>query len=448
MKRSQNYMLKSVGGQDFLVPLGGQVLASNTLVTLNATGRRVWELLAEAPSLDYLAAEIAAQFDIDIETARTDVQSFLSELERLEGGGDTPDTPLDYGTVVREMLVNAGKNRQPGHGAFELTRRCNLSCRMCYVRFGMGDKQQAAQELSAAAWVELARQAVDAGMVFLLLTGGEVFARRDFFEIYEPLTRMGLVLSLFTNGTRITKDIAARLAQTPPSRTEITLYGATEATYEAVTGVRGGYAACCAGIEALVSHGVPLGLKTTITRQNVGELEAMRQMAHNWGLAFSGGWLLAGRPDRAPSQADDCRLCAADCAALEASDSASAHELDEAAIREVAGGTPAEFYPGKFYCQAGRAAFAISPFGEMNACMLTPQPAVRPLEIGFAEAWSQTQHYVDSAPQTVSECSGCKVRPYCLRCPAWSLMETGTLTEPVPYLCEIAHARKDRLGKR
>ena len=292
-------MLKNVGGQDFLVPLGSQVLASNALITLNATGRRVWDLLAEDRSLDYLAADIADHFDVDVETARADVQGFLDELESLEGDGNASDAPLDYGTVVREMLGRAAANRQPGHGAFELTRRCNLSCRMCYVRYPVGDRQQASQELSAAAWLELARQAVDAGMVFLLLTGGEVFARRDFFEIYEPLTRMGLVLSLFTNGTLITKDIAARLAQSPPSRTEITLYGATATTFEAVTGVRGGYAACCAGIEALVSHGIPLGLKTTITKQNVGELEAMRQMARNWGLSFSGGWLLAGRPDRA-----------------------------------------------------------------------------------------------------------------------------------------------------
>ena len=146
--------------------------------------------------------------------------------------------------------------------------------------------KKAVKELPASAWLELAHQAVANGMVFLLLTGGEVFLRRDFFEIYEPLTRIGLVLALFTNGTLITRDIAARLAQAPPSRTEITIYGATAATCEAVTGVPGSFAACCAGIEALVSHRVPLGLKTTLTRQNVGELDAMRQMAHNWGVHF------------------------------------------------------------------------------------------------------------------------------------------------------------------
>ena len=352
------------------------------------------------------------------------------------------ETPTEYGALVIEMLRRAAINRQPAHGSFELTSRCNLSCRMCYVRQAAGDKTKLAKELPAAAWLELARQAVDNGMVFLLLTGGEVLLRPDFFEIYEPLTRMGLVLALFTNGTLITKDLAARLAQAPPSRTEITLYGSTAATYEAVTGRPGSFAACCAGIEALVSHRLPLGLKTTITRQNVGELEAMRQMAHNWGVPFSASWLLAGRPDRTPSDVEDCRLSAADCVRLEAEDRAAAHEWTERALRETAPGSH-----NNFHCHAGKASFAINPAGEMNVCLILTQPAARPLETGFPGAWKQVQQYVDAAPPALSECCDCDALAYCGRCPAWSMMETGTLTESVPYLCEIARARKERFGQ-
>lgn len=353
------------------------------------------------------------------------------------------ETPAQYGALVAEMLSRAAVNRQPAHGAFELTSRCNLRCRMCYVRQAAGDPTHVLRELPAATWLALARQAVDNGMAFLLLTGGEVFLRRDFFEIYEPLTQMGLVLALFTNGTLITKDIASRLAQAPPSRTEITLYGATKATYEAVTGTPNSFATCCSGIEALVSHGIPLGLKTTITRQNVGDLEAMRQMAHNWGVPFSASWLLAKRPDGSPSEVEECRLSAAECIALEATDSASANEVTEAALRAAAGVASRD----NFYCHAGKAAFVINPAGEMNVCLVLNQPAAQPLVTGFAEAWKQVQHYVDSAPPAASECRACDVRGYCGRCPAWSMMETGTTTKPVPYLCEIARARRERYGR-
>ena len=352
------------------------------------------------------------------------------------------ETPTEYGSLVREMLRRAAMDRQPAHGAFELTSRCNLACRMCYVRQATGDMTEAVRELPASTWLELAHQAVANGMVFLLLSGGEISLRRDFFEIYEPLTRMGLVLALYTNGTLITRDTAARLAQAPPSRTEITIYGATAATCEAITGLPGSFAACCAGIEALVSYRVPLGLKTTLTRQNVGELDAMCQMAHNWGVPFSASWLLSRRPDRTPSEVEDCRLSAADGVVLEATDRASADEWTEVALKKtVAGGHD------NFHCQAGKAAFVINPAGEMNVCMLLPQPAARPLESGFVEAWKQVYRYVDAAPPAASECRTCDALAYCGRCPAWSMMETGMLTEPVPYLCEIGRARMGRYGQ-
>ena len=350
-------------------------------------------------------------------------------------------SPLEYGPLVRDMLARAAAVRQPAHGTFELTGRCNLSCRMCYVRQAAGDRTAIAAELPAPAWLELARRAVDEGMVFLLLTGGEIFLRRDFFEIYEPLTRLGLVLALFTNGTLITRDVASRLGEAPPSRTEITLYGATAATFEAVTGVRGSYAACVAGIEALLARQVPLGLKTTLTQRNAAELEAMRAMARDWGVPFSASTLLAKRPDRGPAEIDECRLPPADCIALEATDRASADDWAEVALKG-----PATAAHGNFYCRSGKAAFVIGPSGEMNVCSLLPRPGARPLRSGFAEAWRQVGRFVEAAPPAAVACRACEALPYCGRCPAWSMIETGTLTEPVPYLCSIARARLERYG--
>jgi hypothetical protein len=83
MKRSQDFLLKQVGGQDFLVPLGSKVMDLNALVALNATGRCVWELLAEDCTLEFLATEVVDRFDVDLERARADVRAFLADLGRL-----------------------------------------------------------------------------------------------------------------------------------------------------------------------------------------------------------------------------------------------------------------------------------------------------------------------------------------------------------------------------
>jgi len=353
------------------------------------------------------------------------------------------EPPTEYGLLIGELLARAAKHRQPINGTFELTSRCNLACRMCYVRNPAADATARRKELGAAEWLEIARQARNGGMVFLLLSGGEVFLRSDFFEIYEPLTRMGFVLTLFTNGTLIAEEVAERLAQAPPSRTEITLYGATATTYEVITGVPGSFAACCDAIEALVSRRVPLGLKTTISRHNIHELEAMRKMARDWKLSFSGAWLLTKRPDGQASDVEDCRLPAAECVALEATDRASATEMTEAALREASSENG-----HNFYCAAGRSAFVITPAGEMNVCLHLPQPGAKPLGIGFQSAWKQVGRFVKSAPPLSQKCRSCGARALCGRCPAWSLMDTGTLNKPVSYWCEIARARKQRYSRQ
>lgn len=310
---------------------------------------------------------------------------------------------------------------------------------MCYVRTSAGDRRECAREISARAWVDLARTARERGMTFLLLTGGEILLRSDFLAIYEPLTRLGLVLTLFTNGTLITEEIADRLAAAPPSTVAITLYGASPATYAAVTGSPDGFDRCCRGIRLLAERNVPLCLKTTLTSQNHCDLEAMRRMARDWGLPLKAGLLLTRRSDGAPSEVDTCRLSAEQCMAIEAADTKAAAEWDAIATAEPGRGErPIE----NFYCPAGRSAFAIDPSGAMGVCLDLPHPAARPIEVGFDGAWRRVQEYVDGVPPLSGHCRGCDARVFCSRCPAWSWMETRTLDHPVPYLCAIARARR------
>ncbi len=345
----------------------------------------------------------------------------------------------NYATLTRRLNKRAMKIRQPINGSFELTERCNLECRMCYICQAANNRRKLDQELSAEQWVGIARMAVDNGMLFLLLTGGEVFLRPDFFDIYNPITRMGLILTLFTNGTLITETIAARLADAPPNRTEITLYGATRETYELITRIEGSYRQCINGIENLIKYNVPLGLKTTLTLYNMHELEAMRELAHSYNLPFTATWILTQRRDCRNDIFDikDCRLPAADCIALEAADLASASEwIETANCGSVSAGD------NNFYCSAGKSVFYINSKGEMTPCIDLISPGFSTIDGGFKKAWEQVQNFVDSAPPLSKTCLHCDERRFCPRCPAWSQIETGTLTEPVQYLCDIALTRK------
>ena len=92
-------------------------------------------------------------------------------------------------------------------GTFELTPRCNLRCKMCYVRLTPEEMAPIGRERTAEEWLALGRAAVDQGMLFLLITGGEPTIRPDFPEIYEGLVSMGLSISINTNGTLLTPAI-------------------------------------------------------------------------------------------------------------------------------------------------------------------------------------------------------------------------------------------------
>ena len=121
----------------------------------------------------------------------------------------------------------------PVSGSFELTPRCNFSCKMCYVH--QTPEQIAAsgrRELTADQWLDIARQAKDAGMVFLLLTGGEPLVFPEFPRLLHELKQLGLLVSINSNGSLIRGEVLEMLKKDPPLRFNITLYGGSDATYE------------------------------------------------------------------------------------------------------------------------------------------------------------------------------------------------------------------------
>ena len=316
---------------------------------------------------------------------------------------------------------------------------------MCYIAESACNKELKSKELTAEEWVRIAKDGVKNGLVFLTLTGGEIFLRPDFFEIYEPIRELGIIVTLFTNGNLVTNTVAKRLAVNPPNKVEITLYGATEKTYELVTGSRKGYQLCLNGIDNLLSYEINPVIKTTITRQNIHELEDMRQMAADRGLPFLSSYLLTKRVDGAVSRVDDARLSSEEAVKLEKEDRASALEWSEKAVR-LSGNNGEGSVEDIFYCSAGKSAFLINSYGEMNACADLPLPAARVLDVGFKSAWEAVQDYVDSHTKKTSTCSTCNLNSLCNTCPAYSYQESKKLNEPVPYLCEITFERSKQFN--
>lgn len=167
-------------------------------------------------------------------------------------------------------------SRYPLHGQWELTCRCNLHCVMCYTDC-FNRPELVRNELSTAEVLRIMDELVEAGCLELCLTGGEPLARADFFTIYEYALAQGLLVTIFTNGTLITEAVADRFAARPPKRIEISVHGATEATFDAVTQQRGAYGRVQEAIAWLRARQVPLTLKTTAMTINKDDVLSIKR---------------------------------------------------------------------------------------------------------------------------------------------------------------------------
>jgi radical SAM protein with 4Fe4S-binding SPASM domain len=351
-----------------------------------------------------------------------------------------------YGEFASKVWQHAQGERLPIQGAIEVSRRCSLNCQHCYNNLPMGDSAARAREMSTDDYRRLLDQLVEAGCLWLLFTGGEVFARRDFLEIYTHAKRRGLIVSIFTNGTLITERIADHLAEYRPFAVEITLYGATAATYERLTQVPGSFERCMKGIELIHQRGLPLSLKSVATNINEHELQAMEALAKKYTLrAFKFDGMINGRVDEQEGPAET-RLDASQLAKMDAEDprrveawrdlmnrpqSTQSDSAEQAARREHL-----------YHCGAGINSFAIDPYGQMSLCVLSESHKYDVRRGSFAEGWSQFLK-AERAKKRVraTKCQQCGLRSLCSSCPAVAELEGLAADEPVDFFCRVAHLR-------
>src|ERR1044072_6469985 len=124
----------------------------------------------------------------------------------------------DFSLALHERLL---RERVALEGTIEVTRRCPLACAHCYNNLPINDGQARSKELSYEEHRRILDEIADAGCLWLLYSGGEIFARQDFLRIYTYAKKKGLLVTLFTNGTMITQKIADYLVRWPPFSIEI-----------------------------------------------------------------------------------------------------------------------------------------------------------------------------------------------------------------------------------
>lgn len=282
----------------------------------------------------------------------------------------------DGTTIEQQMFAMATEKKVPLYGVLELLPLCNLNCDMCYVRMSREEMEEVGRLRTMEEWTKTAEDMMKAGTLFVLLTGGEPLLYPHFRELYQKLRELGMIITINTNGTLIDEAWADFFAENKPRRINITLYGASNETYERLCHYPGGFdKAAKARVEVL--------------QREMGE-EVFAQYRKI--------------------------------------------QLDEAE------NTPeGEAVPGQMACRAGKSSFVVNWQGEMRSCVVLDKPSIPLRDVEFEKAWELTKKGTESL-RISARCSSCKLRKVCNTCVAAAIAETGKADGVPEYLCRYTEA--------
>lgn len=353
--------------------------------------------------------------------------------------------------VTEYLHAKAASLGIPLNGTFELTPCCNMSCKMCYIRLTKPEQEAIAPLRTAQEWLELGRAAKDAGMIYLLLTGGEPFLRPDFREIFQGLHKMGFVLSINTNATLIDEDTIQWLKQTAPMRVNVTLYGASNETYHRLCGNPQGFTQAVKAIRLLKEAGITVRINCSLTPQNAADAEAIFAFAQSEGLLVQATSYMFPPLRRDLSMVgNNTRFCAEE-AAYYSAKIASLLYGEEEFLRSLKNGLPplpseTEDCPDLtcqgegIRCRAGKCSFWVTWNGAMTPCgMLPTEDAINVFDVGFPAAWQQVRDAA-AAIRLPAQCAGCAARDSCKACAAMVLTESGNYQTVPHYRCQMTRA--------
>ena len=354
---------------------------------------------------------------------------------------------LTYGAFSEDLHQRQKGERAPLQVSIEVTRRCPLECQHCYNNLPMGDQAARSREMTSEEHFRMLDELVEMGCFWLLYTGGEIFARKDFLEIYTYAKRKGFLITLFTNGTLINEKIADYLTEWPPFAIEITLYGRSKETYEALTQVPGSYERCLRGIKLLRERGLPLKLKTVATSINKHEISAMRRFAEQeLGVEFKCDGQVNPRIDCSQSPLA-VRLTAEEVVALDLAAPNGVNDYRKLAQHDAENPPSLKQIDTMYFCGGGMNSFAINAYGEMGICVISQQETFRVQEAGLKRVWEESLLQLRARKRTrMTKCIECRIQSLCAMCPANGELENGDRESPVQFLCNVAHLRAVAIG--
>ncbi len=352
---------------------------------------------------------------------------------------DKPSKASHYDRYIQE----AERHFVPLNVMLELTHRCHLNCVHCYLEDNH-EWRAKAQELTAEEFCQVIDQLVDAGCLFLTLSGGEIFLRDDTLVIARYARSKGLALRLYTSGTLMTPTLVEEITQLHPLSVEFSIYSADNPDlHDSIIQIPGSHQKTLEAIRILSRTDIPVVIKTPLMREVFSEYPKILELAKELGVFYKLDPTVSPKNDGDLSPCH-LRLTQDQLLAMYADPNLpSAPEIQALSEGKIPHKSEDEV------CDLGKTACAISPLGDVYPTLGFPWSAGNVRETLFREIWENSPLFKrlrEVQVKDLSDCSGCEKFSYCDRCCMWALMDEGDFFGGSLWACEIASAKEKAAG--
>lgn len=342
---------------------------------------------------------------------------------------------LDFDSTRRQQWV---KERKPFSVLFELTSNCNMNCIHCYLQ-NCHEKEY----LSYNDIVEIIDILFDQGIIFLTFTGGEIFTRKDFIDIYLYAKRKGFLVELFTNASLITDEVISVLREYPPLLVDVSLYGDDEATYYEITRIKGAFDKVVSNCEKMVKAGIRVSLKSPILSLTVDKIDKMKDIANEIGVPFVFSFDIAPTIDKS-NQPKIYQVDLKTCLRYEFQNYFEQIDNGERKLGELDKNSITNLEKCEFVyaCNVAQNSFVIDYMGNMLPCMKLRHEGEKLLGSSFDAIWSKFEKYSNIKACDTYKCKKCESRYFCDICPAEMDLMFGDAQVRPAEVCLPAKIRK------
>lgn len=333
------------------------------------------------------------------------------------------------------LTERASEQHTPLQALVEVTGRCHMDCVHCYLDI----KNPPKDEMTTEEVIEVFDRLKEAGTLFLTLTGGEIFLRKDIFELIEAAKERKFALRLYTSGTLLDRKKIARIAELAPTAVEISIYGLRSEVHDAVTQRPGSLRKSLKAALLLKRAGVKVAIKSPLLAGARGSRDALVDAARRMGVGVSVDPSINTRHDGGTEPL-----------ASRASIEDVANLFSDPRLARPVATLPGRRDPDEAPCAIGRRVVKVAANGDVFPCGMFPIAAGNIRKQGFHDIWRESPVLEEIRSFTVKdlegECGTCTRQGYCGRCSAQALLEHGNFKGPVADACNRAEAHEMARG--